>query len=423
MASVNFLYRSTKDSAKIVLRFLHRTETGRDLQIDQRTNETVTKDFWSNVFKKKRITDPILINDKLTLEARLNFLTNHVLKSFEATPEERLNKEWLKRTISEYYEPTTNNKTIPLDLVNFFDYYIAVKENEITETTRKKLITIRNKMKRMEEETGKAILLNEIDENFRNEFDAFYSKHQYSDNTKQREFTFIKTVCKYAKFIGIDIHSQTFDLSFKRKQVSHVFLTFDELELIKKQSFEFDYLDNARDWLLISCYTGQRVSDFMRFNPLMIKEENGKKFLEFRQKKTKKDIAIPLLPQVQEVLNKRNGNFPRPISHQKYNQYIKEVCRISGIDKLSKGKKRICIINDPKKATMYDYRDVEGEYPKYELVSSHIGRRSFATNYYGKVPTTYLKAITGHSTEAMFLSYIKKTSKDLAKESFKYFDK
>ena len=66
-------------------------------------------------------------------------------------------------------------------------------------------------------------------------------------------------------------------------------------------------------------------------------------------------------------------------------------------------------------------RKVVGVYPKYELVTSHIGRRSFATNFYGTIPTTYLIYITGHSSEAMFLNYIGKSNKDLAMEISNYF--
>jgi len=54
-------------------------------------------------------------------------------------------------------------------------------------------------------------------------------------------------------------------------------------------------------------------------------------------------------------------------------------------------------------------------------VTSHIGRRSFATNFYGIIPTSYLIYTTGHSTEAMFLNYIGKSNKDIALEMAKYF--
>jgi len=44
--------------------------------------------------------------------------------------------------------------------------------------------------------------------------------------------------------------------------------------------------------------------------------------------------------------------------------------------------------------------------PKYAFVTSHIMRRSFASNYYGKIETPLLKNITGHSKESTFLTYI-----------------
>jgi integrase len=47
-----------------------------------------------------------------------------------------------------------------------------------------------------------------------------------------------------------------------------------------------------------------------------------------------------------------------------------------------------------------------GMYPKYELITSHAMRRSFATNYFGKIETPILMEITGHSRESTFLSYI-----------------
>ena len=44
--------------------------------------------------------------------------------------------------------------------------------------------------------------------------------------------------------------------------------------------------------------------------------------------------------------------------------------------------------------------------PKYKFVTSHIMRRSFASNYYGKIETPLLMNITGHSKESTFLTYI-----------------
>lgn len=44
--------------------------------------------------------------------------------------------------------------------------------------------------------------------------------------------------------------------------------------------------------------------------------------------------------------------------------------------------------------------------PKWQAISSHIGRRSFASNFYGKIPTPLLMEATGHGSENMFQNYI-----------------
>ncbi|WP_227658687.1 site-specific integrase [Flavobacterium haoranii] len=60
------------------------------------------------------------------------------------------------------------------------------------------------------------------------------------------------------------------------------------------------------------------------------------------------------------------------------------------------------------------WRKVNSTYKKYELVSTHIGRRTFATIHYGKLPTPVIMSATGHTTEKMLLKYIGKTAKDNA---------
>ena len=129
-------------------------------------------------------------------------------------------------------------------------------------------------------------------------------------------------------------------------------------------------------------------------------------------------MTIPIFPKVEEYLNKRDGNFPYKISDQKYNEYIKEVCEIAGINEMIYGKKQLNISDNKSEKKI---RGVYDKYPKYELVTSHIGRRSFATNYYyNNKPIRLLKFMTGHSTEEAFLNYIGKKNKDIAMDIFSY---
>ena len=112
------------------------------------------------------------------------------------------------------------------------------------------------------------------------------------------------------------------------------------------------------------------------------------------------------------ILEKNKGEFPRQISDQRYNEYIKKVCKEAGLTALVYGSKM------DKKTK----RKVTGMFPKHELCASHIGRRSYATNNFGRVPTSLLRYVTGHSSEGMLLSYLGKSDVDQAVLLAEHFD-
>lgn len=413
MASINFLYRSTKDKSNLILRLLFRYN-GKDYVFGSKTKLEVEKTYWNKQHKKKS-KDITITNKQTEINIELNKIENHILGAFNSADPDKVNKEWISDQVDLYYNPTQKEKTIPADLINYIDFYIDYRKDEVKKTSLKKFNVIKHKLQKLEKFRKKQILILDINNDFKNEFVSYCKNELYSQNTIQRELAIIKTFCIHARFLGLETHYQLDSLRLDKAKVEKIYLTFEELSRIEEINSDelTSSLDNAKDWLIISCYSGQRISDFMRFTENQIRIEEGKHFLEFTQMKTSKLTTIPIHPKILEILKKRNGKFPYRISDQKYNDYVKEVCKLAGIDEIVKGSK----ILETKKGN----RKQEGLYKKYELVTSHIGRRSFATNFYGKIPTTYLINITNHSSEAMFLNYIGKSNKDLAKETFKYF--
>ena len=416
MASINFLYRSTKDKSNLSLRLLFRYN-GKDYVFGSKTKLEVEKTYWNKQHKKKS-KDITITNKQTEINIELNKIENHILGAFNSADPDKVNKEWISAQVDLYYNPTQKEKTIPIDLINYIDFYIDYRKDEVKKTSLKKFNVIKHKLQKLEKFRKKQILILDINNDFKNEFVSYCKNELYSQNTIQRELAIIKTFCIHARFLGLETHYQLDSLRLDKAKVEKIYLTFDELSRIEEiNSDELTVsLDNAKDWLIISCYSGQRISDFMRFTENQIRIEEGKHFLEFTQMKTSKLTTIPIHPKILEILKKRNGKFPYRISDQKYNDYVKEVCKLAGLNELVKGSKML-----ETKIGSKTFRKQEGLYKKYELVTSHIGRRSFATNFYGEIPTTYLINITNHSSEAMFLNYIGKSNKDLAKETFKYF--
>lgn len=419
MATVNFLYRSTKEKANLHLRLLYRfNET--DFVFGANTKFEVLKDYWNKQHKKKS-KDIDISNRQTEVNTELNKIENHVLNAFNSVNPDEINKEWLQTQIDYYYNPPQQAEKLPTELNKYLLHYIDVKRTEVTESTIKKCNVIKQLLTRYQSHYKKNLLLTDIDTNFKTHFENYCLSNGYAPNTIARTIRFIKTICKHAKSNGLETSYQLDSIKVKYHKIESIYLTVNELEAIEKTSGLVEHLNNARDWLLISCYTGQRVSDFMRFTKEMIRFEKNKEgvlkpLIEFTQKKTGKEMTVPLSQKVMDILSKRNGEFPRAISDQKYNDYIKIVCREAKITQKVNGS--VISETEPESGI---YRKETGVFEKCDLVTSHIGRRSFATNNYGIIPTSFLIYVTGHSTEAMFLNYIGKSNKDIAMELTNYF--
>ncbi|ALJ04373.1 hypothetical protein APS56_04120 [Pseudalgibacter alginicilyticus] len=426
MATIAFAYRSTKKEANIQVRLVtylegtKKEDTKKRKSIYASTKFEVLKVFWDKYQTGTKFSG---INKGLALklDTLKKEISEHILDAYKSVKDKSIiNKEWLLQTVHEYYNPPQPEIeiVIPEHLIEYIDFYKNDRGSDLSLNAVKKWGVIKNKLLRFEASQGKHYLIKDVNSTFKNRLLDYYTANQYSVNTAQREFAYIKSLCKHARLKGVEVSPETEGLTIKKVKFPKVYLTFTDLTKIQELEGLTESLDNARDWLIISCYTAQRVSDFMRFNKSMVRLEKNVPIIEFTQVKTGKETAIPLLPEVMSVLDKRGGEFPRRISDQKYNDYIKVVCEKAGINKKTKGKKRVCVAPEGVKPTKNHYRDLEGTFEKWELVSSHIGRRSFSTNYYGKLPTTYLIGITNHSTEAQFLNYIQKGKKDLVFDAY-----
>jgi integrase len=449
MATVNFLYRSTKkDKAKLHLRLLYRFDnidyvigTNTKFEIEYLSwfghhaeiKENKAKGIKAITIKGTKDVD--IINERLRVNNELNKIENHILKAFNLINPTSVNKEWLQSEIEYYYNPLKEAEPLSNELIKYFDYFIENKKTEITNGTLIRYNSTKKLLEKYQNEFKEKINIIDVNDKFKTDFEKFCIKNNYAFNTISKNLKIIKTVCYNAKHNGIQTSHQLNTIKTPQQKTEKIYLTFEDLALIETidKSKLTESLENAKDWLIISCYTGQRVSDFMRFDKNMIRHEKNKAgilkpFIEFTQVKTNKLMTVVLHPKVIEILSKRNGNFPKAIKDQKYNLYIKTVCQIAELNEEIKGSKLIDLNkeeNELKKAKnkkeIKQYRKEANIYKKWELVTSHIGRRSFATNFYGTIPTTYLINVTGHQTEQMFLNYIGKSNKDLAMELTNYF--
>lgn len=400
MATIKYLLQSESNNAPIYLRL----SLGKNKSVKRKTGYFINPRNWSNSTGYPKQNDPTnknLASMLRNLEAKIyDTLNNSDIALSE------IDGNWLESAIASH---TGRNEKQNLEyLLEYCSFFLNRKiKSKATQSTIKKYRTIVNKLEKYENQLGKKLLVRDVNLTFREDFKEFLSNEEkLLNNTIGRYLKFVKTICLDAAKNGISTSNQLDFFKGFTEDAPTITLSFQELQKIKEVDLDNEKLKVTRDWLIIGCYTGQRVSDLFKMTTKSIQNIQGYDFIVLRQKKTNKLVQIPIHQEVRKILNKRDGSFPFLFAKNEesnktlFNRYLKGLCQVAEIDELVEG-------------NLYDEeagRTIKGLYEKYKLVSSHICRRSFATNFYGNplYPTPILMNITAHSTERQFLEYIGK---------------
>ena len=319
---------------------------------------------------------------------------------------EKLTKQNILDGVKVLKEQLTNPDYKPINPTIFTTYIQRYIDRN---TGVKKLATIKQynnslaKLKSYEKKRKVTLTFDKIDYEFYNDFINYTTKElKLSCNSIGNIIKGIKLWMNAAQEEGLHKNMAYSSKTFKKPTESSesIYLSEEELSLIKSTNLTNRHLENVRDLFLLACYTGVRSQDYSKLDKTHL-INNGSMF-KVRTEKTDTEVIIPLHPIAKEILDKYDGK-PRVISNQKFNEYIKIVCELAKIV-------------EPITLTMtIGGNKVSTTKPKFKFVSSHTARRSFATNAYkAGLPTLAIMAITGHTTEKVFLKYIKVTKEEHA---------
>lgn len=209
------------------------------------------------------------------------------------------------------------------------------------------------------------------------------------DDTVYKYIVNLKTFLEWCKDRSHQVHP-----SYERWKIIERYyepITLTEFELKKLENFRFTSenvlphckfnvkaskiqdivkaLDVARDYLALECRTGQRISDLKRFDlkdyvdfKWIFYPKKGNRLSSRQQTVYFKGFTEPALA----ILQKYNWKMP-VVSEQKLNDNIKKACMIAGI----------C-----SETTIFRWaqnKRIQFKGPKYEFLSTHIGRKTFVT--------------------------------------------
>jgi integrase len=236
-------------------------------------------------------------------------------------------------------------------------------------------------------------------------------KKKFSQNYAGRLLGTLKTLCLDAKKSELKTHPYVEHISgFTQRQTTRIIniLTFKDLAAIEKVELHKAHLNTTRNWIILGFWLGQRVSDLLTLGAHQLREApNGGLYVDIHQKKTGKKVTVGVIDPI--AVRILRYQFPKKLTPQRFNLYLKRVLKLAGLNqKVSSFK-----------FNSQTQRKEMGVFPKHEVISSHDLRRSFATNFFGKIPTPVLMHMTGHSKESTFMSYIgRDPNRDAYADSF-----
>ena len=270
-------------------------------------------------------------------------------------------------------------------------------------------------------ETTNDFCWEEINQGLINQYMSFLEEEGYSKSTADRYINCFKTLTITAE--REDIHNNYKAKGMFRhptvkehEKTTAIYLTKEELEGL--YNMELVGLDEeVRDTFLVACYTGQRHSDFSQLKTSCFDTIfDGNMVIRKVQTKTTTPVVIPILDnKLKIILEKYNYKVPE-IGDTIMNKHLKSIGEELSHTVKSLGKDVKTILTkdereaEENKTKTFRY-DGDGNVIKYkwELIVTHTGRRTCATNMYlsRKYTTREMMLVTGHKKEENFMKYIK----------------
>jgi integrase len=303
-------------------------------------------------------------------------------------------------------------KTDQFDFFNASTQYLeSIKPVKAARTITNKT-TVFNFLKEFQKATSYELTFHQMNIEF---FDALrkyaFEKRKIGDNYFAKIIAVLKTFLNWAYERDYIKHQEFKKFKASERETEIICLTLEEFLALYKHKFKSNRLARVRDVFIFGCSTGLRFSDLISILPSDIQGE----FIVKNIQKTQENSMIPLNKYSKDILKNYENTvheiLPK-VSHQKFNQYLKECCKEVGIDtpisitKFSGSKRKHSV------------------HPKYELITSHTARKTFTTlSLLMGVPERVVKNITGHKKEENFKRYVNFTKEYEKKQMDDVWDK
>ncbi|MBL4754003.1 MAG: site-specific integrase, partial [Flavobacteriales bacterium] len=262
-----------------------------------------------------------------------------------------------------------NQKSSNLPFFDVLDRFIQSKKTTSTSGTITKFNVIKKHLEQFSSKKKIRIEFDSIDKRLLQRF-ADYQLHDcgHTNNTVAKTINIIKWFLNWATDEEYNKNLKYKGFTMKERYGKIIVLSWEELQHLYQMKLKNEALKQVRDVFCFQCFTGLRYSDVR-----MLKKHNIKDgYINITTVKTKEENKIPLNDYATAIIEKYEGypgDFLLPvISNQNMNDHLKKLGKKAGFNERIeivrfRGAERIV-------TTVY----------KYEVLTTHIGRKTFTTN-------------------------------------------
>jgi len=378
-----------KISNNILPIYLYLRFSGRTIKVS--VERKCTQQQWD--VQKQKVNPRFYKTGSTELNKYLGNLIDKTSKIHEQNLSEKKisSKENLKSLIDlENNRDTERNPSVD----NAFDEFIESSQL----TKQKSTITVYNTVYKHLTNYSKSKRFKLSYENFDLSFEDKYRSYlinqlDLSNNTVAKQFKTIKTFLNYCT--DRDYNNLLTYKKFNTREIEGEIYVLTLEELMKLKDFDFieERLNNVRDVFCFSCFTGLRYSDVAN-----LKHENiDDGMINISSVKTNQPLNIPLSLFAKRILGLYiNNETPLPVvNSQKTNKYLKEIGELMNLNE------------QVRKTTYKGNEKIEIYVPKKEILTFHMGRKTFITNSLVLgMSETETKKISGHKKDDSFRKYV-----------------
>lgn len=384
--------------------------------------------------KKGELKTATFGKEQAEIKTKLDNLCTFILNTFTETDNEQVSKEWLASLIDRFHFPEKYEARDEESEQTFFEAFDEFQQVRKVSIQRKQHFeVVRRILKRYELYTGIPLELDTLTtdkvrsiEKFVCEEHILCTKPKYrkilkavpesripkprGGNTISSFLVKLRTFVLWCVEEGKTTNCPKFAIK-SEKYGTPYYITIDERKQIEHTDLSaHPTLAIQRDIFVFHCCIGCRVGDLYKFT----KQNLIDGAVQYVPRKTKEGspvtVSVPLNSVALEILGRYpdndNGKLLPYISEQKYNDAIKRVFELSGINRVVQVRNSLTGESEPR--------------PLYVVASSHLARRTFIGNIYKQVKDPNLVgALSGHKEGSKAFARYREIDNDMKMELVK----